>query len=318
MVILGSSRSEDHSACGHRLCAGISKMRKLSAFLLVAAPLVFGSTNNCPNATTSSSVSNGASSTSVVIPGAGPGNDLGTLVTSGGCTAVDLKFSNFNNSTFSGGENGVETLAGTYLAEVPAGTSNNQFIDPDTLTFATVRGTATVSTDGNNNDGKNNWVSNHSNNPATDDITYNVSNSGTNPAAVINNFVLTVYDPSIASGASGSIVVDICEGASPNTQITSASACTAASGTAFVTATLALTTSAQQTLDIALSANPAALDITTVITLTGGGGSLTAGFDAFSESFDEAPEPATFALVGLTLAAVGFVRLHFRRRTSIG
>jgi hypothetical protein len=292
-------------------------MKKLSAFLLVAVPLAFGSTNNCPNATATSSVSNGTTSNSSTIPGAGPGNDLGTLG-SIGCTAVDFQFSNFNNSTFGGnGENGVETLAGTYVSETPAGTANNPLIDPDTLTFATVRGTATVGTNGDNNDGRNNWISNHSNNGVADDITYNVANSGTgpNPGAGIYGLVLTVYNPAIGTNDSGSIVVDICEGASPTGQITTSAECTAASGTAFITETLTLTTAASQTLNIALSANPTALDITTVINLTGGGG--VAGFGSFSEGFEEVPEAATFALVGVGLAAAGLLRFRARRINSI-
>lgn len=293
-------------------------MRKLSAFLLVAVPLAFGSTNNCPNATATSSVSNGTTSSNTTIPGAGPGNDLSTLG-SVGCTAVDFTFSNFNNSTFGGnGENGVETLAGTYVAETPAGTSNNPLIDPDTLTFATVRGTATVGANGDNNDGSNNWISNHSNNAVGDDITYNVANSGTgpNPGAGIYGLVLTVFNPAIGTSDSGSIVVDICEGASPTAQITTSAECTAASGTSFVTATLTLATAPFQTLDIALSANPTALDITTVISLTGGGGGF-AGFGAFSEGFEEVPEAATFALVGVGLGAAGLLRFRARRTNSI-
>jgi hypothetical protein len=313
MVTWTLSRFGGSLGFGHLSNAGIGKMRKLSAFLLVAVPLAFGSTNNCPNATATSSVNNGTTSNNTVIPGAGPGNDLSTLG-SVGCTAVDFKFSNFNNSTFGGnGENGVETLAGTYVAETPAGTSNNPMIDPDTLTFGTVRGTATVDTNGDNNDGSNNWISNHSGNAVTDNINYNVANSGTgpNPGAGIYGIILTVYNPAIGTTDTGSIVVDICEGASPTGQITSSAACTAASGTAFVTETLTLTTAASQTLDIALSANPTALDITTVINLTGGGG--VAGFGAFSEGFEEVPEATTLALVGVGLAALGLLRFRARR-----
>ena len=130
-------------------------MRSFLLFLFV--PLMFGSTNNCPNATASGMVSNGAASNSATTPGS-PGNDLKTLGAAG-CTAMDLQFSNFSNSTFSGtGQNGIGTLGGTYLAETPAGMGNNPLTNPDTLLFATATSGTNGNNNGNNNDGSNNWV----------------------------------------------------------------------------------------------------------------------------------------------------------------
>ena len=274
-------------------------------------PLMFGSTNNCPNATASSSVSNGSTSNTVTIPGAGPGNDLSTLGAAG-CTAVDLKFSNFNNSTFAGtGQNGAETLAGTYLAETPAGVSNNPLTNPDTLLFATATSGTNGNNNGNNNDGSNNWVTS-AGGVIADAITYNVINSGNNPAAMIYGLVLTVSQPVIQTGgASGSIVVYICEGASITGQIKSAAACTTAGGT-LVTSTLTLATGTSQTLNIALPTPARDFDVTTVINLTGGGGPHVAGFDMFSEQWVETPEPSTFALIGSALVGIGLLR--FRRQ----
>ncbi|HEV1287101.1 MAG TPA: hypothetical protein VNU44_17400 [Bryobacteraceae bacterium] len=290
--------------------------RKQLLLAILSGPLLFGTMNNCPNTTANRSVSNGSTSNAVTIPGAGPGNSLTTLG-SVGCTAVDLTFSNFNNSTFTGaGQNGIETLAGTYLAETPAGVGNNPQTNPDTLLFATVRGTATSGADGNNNDGNNNWVTSGAG-VIADQITYNVGNSGNNATAVIYGLVLTVTEPVIqVGGASGSIVVDICEGASPQTQITSAKACTTAGGTAFLTSTLTLATNPSQTLSVAFSTPVSALDITTVINLNGGGGPHVAGFDTFSEQWEESPEPSTLILLGPALAGVGLL-LRYRRKKKL-
>jgi hypothetical protein len=298
----------------------------LKCFLFAAGMLVYTSlgwatTNSCPNTTASSSVNNGPGGNTVTIPGAGPGNDFGTLG-SGGCTAVDLNFSNFNNSTFTGaGMNGIETAAGTYMAETPAGTSNNPGTNPDVLLFGTVRGAANVGIDGNNNDGNNNWVVGHGNGEITNDITFNVANSGNNPGAAIRNIVLTAYDPNIDPSTSGTITLDICEGAAPNTQITTSAACTSAGGTAFVTSSLTLATSlaGTLTLSVPLIALPNAFDITTVIDLKNNGGTgHFAGLDAFSEEFDEGtPEPSTFVLMGTALAVIGALRLHARGKAAV-
>lgn len=295
---------------------GVVARRGLLAIagMIVYSGSAWAATNSCPNTTASSSVSNGVNNKTVTIPGAGggsPANDLASLG-SGGCTAVDLSFSNFNNSTFTGaGADGIETAAGTYMAETPAGTGDNPLTNPDTLLFATVRGAADIDTDGDNNDGNNNWVG-IKDAGVTDDITYNVA------GAVVNNILLTVYQPHIDSGATGSITVDICEGAAPNTQITTLLACTAAGGTSFVTSTLALSTkSGTLTLNVPLAAFPNAFDITTEIDLDATGTNKVAGFDAFSEEFDEgAPEPSTFVLLGTALAAVGLLRLRARRIRS--
>jgi hypothetical protein len=76
-------------------------MRNTLFFLLVAGPLMFGApVNNCPNTTAAASpVSNGSTTQGTMIPGAGPGNDLMSGLASG-CTATDLSFSQFGNSTF--------------------------------------------------------------------------------------------------------------------------------------------------------------------------------------------------------------------------
>ncbi len=103
------------------------------AGMLVYTGSAWATSNTCPNTTSSSSVNNLATNNTVTIPGTGggtPANDLNSLGATG-CTAVDWNFVNFNNSTFTGdGGNGAGTLAGTYLAETPAGTYQ---VEPSSL-----------------------------------------------------------------------------------------------------------------------------------------------------------------------------------------
>ena len=275
------------------------------AFSFLTVPLMFGSTNNCNNSTASSPVSNGTvPSTTQTIPGApGTANDLGSAI---GCTAVNMTFSNFTGSFTGAGANGIETLGGTYMAETPAGTANTSL---DTLLFATVRGSAGVPTDGNSNDGNNNWIAN-SHTTVTDEISYSVTDS----AASVASIVLTAFGANVDPSAGGSIIVDVCEGIATSATITSTGACGLAGGT-FVTQTLTLSTLASQSLTISLGA-PTSFDITTEIILSGGGGSHIGSFDDFTESFDDGttlPEPSTFVLMGTALAGIGFLRSRRRK-----
>ena len=275
---------------------------------LLCAGVAFATMNTCPNATATSSVSNGVTSNSVTIPGVAA-NDLQFLTP--GCTAIDLTFTNFGASTFSGGVNGIGSLAGTYLAETPSGISGNPLANPDMLTFASVKGAASVAIDGNANDGNNNFVSDHPSNAIVDNIHYNVGLSGNNAAARVWGIVLTVARPVIQSGTSGSITIDVCSAGT--TLITTSSACTTAGGT-FSTHTLTLSTAASQSISIDFPTHLSTLDVTTIVTLTGSGGGNFAGFDTFSETPFESPEPATFALVGFALLGLGFLR--YRRKTA--
>jgi hypothetical protein len=149
--------------------------------------------------------------------------------------------------------------------------------------------------------------------PVTDEINFNVSSSGNNAGEVINSILLTVYQPTVSPSGAASITIDICEGSQTGV-ITTALACT---GGTFVTSTLTLATSTQQTLSIPLTAFPSAFDITTIINMNDNGANKVDGFDAFSEGFEEGtPEPSTFVLLGTALAAVGLLRLRARRIRS--
>jgi len=280
--------------------------RKQILLAFIGLPLAFGSINNCPNGTANSSVSNGAGTSTQTIPGV-PGTPANDFVSLGsvGCTAVDLTFSNFTG-TFSGaGDNGIESLAGTYMAETPAGIAS-----PDTLLFATVRGAAT-GPDGDPNDGNNNWVTTHGTGTITDDLSYSVSDS----AAAVSSIVLTAFGASIDSSASGSITVDVCKGITSSATITTSGACTTAGGTAFVTMQLPLATLASQNLTVSLGTPSNAFDITTEIALvTNGGNGKFGSLDTFTESFDEGvPEPSTFVLLGTALAGIGVLRARRKK-----
>jgi hypothetical protein len=140
-------------ASGQRDSLTFVEMRKkqIVAVLVTWASVAVAATNNCPNTAASSSVSNGVAATIQTVPGSGAttANSLNTASLAGavGCTAVDLTFSNFT-VTGSGGTNGALTAGGTYVAETPAGVTANPGANPDVLTFASVRGTATVGTMG--------------------------------------------------------------------------------------------------------------------------------------------------------------------------
>lgn len=267
--------------------------------LLLCAMLARATPNACPTATTTQSVSNGASSASVTVPAAGPGNDTTTINSAGGCASVNLILNNFTlvtNSTI--GFNGVLTLGGTYLATSPA----------DTALFSSVRGSGASSIDGNNDDGNNNFVSKSSSagHSVNWDFAYTVSAS----PYFVSRIVLTVNQPVVETGTSGSLQLFVCQGGT-QTGVFTAGSC-AGGGTLVSSPVFTLSTGTSNQFMFGLSANQTYVDVTTVITLTGAG-SKFAGFDTFSEEF-VAPEPATFVLLGTALASIGCLR-HRRKRT---
>jgi hypothetical protein len=274
--------------------------------LVISASLAVAGINNCPNTTSSSSVSNGVATTLQTIPGSGAttANSLNTASLAGavGCTAVDLTFSNFT-VTGSGGANGALTAGGTYVAETPAGVTANPGANPDVLTFASVRGTATSGADGNNNDGNNNFESNQATNAVSDDIAYAVSAAA---GSKIYAIVLTITDPVVQSTATGTFQLDVCTGGTA----TGIHTTSCPSGTLVQSAVVNLTSAVSQTVSLSFSSPVTYADLTTVIALNGSAGNV-AGFGTFSEQFDEAPEPSTFVLLGGALIGIGAL---YRRR----
>lgn len=305
-----SSRLPTFVGCPGRMLSMSSKILTKALWgSLLCAGLAFGDPSSCPTATADSNVSNGVATTSQLIPGAGPGDDLNTL--NAGCTGVDLIYSNFGLTAAGGtGLNGAPNGAGTYAVLNPS--------SADSLLLATVRGTATTSMDGFANDGINNFVDNGSSAPTQDIINYNVtlSSAGTSASTTVLGIVLTAIDPVIQTGAGGLIYLDVCTAGT--TAITSVSACTAAHGT-YYTQTLILSTATSLGLTLSLPALTN-LDVTTVIDLQGNntpGAGAIAGFDAFSEAFDDSssvPEPSTFVLIGFAL--VGIACLCQRRKSA--
>jgi hypothetical protein len=284
------------------------------AALVISASLALAGTNNCPNTMTLSSMSNGVAAAIQTLPGSGAttANSLNTASLAGsvGCTAVDLTFSNFT-VTGSGGANGALTAGGTYVAETPAGVTGNPGANPDVLTFASVRGTATSGADGNNNDGNNNFESNLFTNGVTDDIAYTVSAAA---GSKIYAIVLTITDPVVQNvllnTATGTFQIDVCVGGSA----TGINTTSCPSGTLVQSPVINLATAASQTFALSFSSPVTRADITTAITLNGLVANV-AGFDTFSEQFDEAPEPSTFVLLGGALVAMG--GLYRRRKKRV-
>jgi hypothetical protein len=78
----------------------------------------------------------------------------------------------------------------------------------------------------------------------------------------------------------------------------------------FQTSTITLAQLASQTASISFAGHPTHVDVTQVITLTGGTGNNEIGFLTFSDQFEESPEPSTFVLLGTALAAVVFTRVR--------
>jgi hypothetical protein len=281
--------------------------------LAFTAMTSFASINNCPVTTGSLSrtFTGGPTYSGVVVPGSTTGtplaNSLSALGTVG-CTAIDLNFSNFAVSTTGTNENALASLAGTYLSVTPTGTTQT---GPDTLLFATLQGDGTGA-DNAQNDGVDNYKVNNSETFTTTQ-SYAVTDSASRG---IFEVLLTVNDITIATGGSGSFGIDTClKGTgtnNPTGNITSQAACNKAVGGTgvFQTSTITLAQLASQTASISFASHPTYVNVTQVITLTGGTGINETGFLTFSDQFEESPEPSTFVLMGTALAAVVFTRFR--------
>jgi hypothetical protein len=277
--------------------------------LAFTAMTSFASINNCPVTigSLSRTFTGGPTYSGVVVPGSTTStplaNSLSALGTAG-CTAIDLTFSNFAVVGTGTNENTLPSLAGTYLSVTPTGTTQT---GPDTLLFATLQGDGTGA-DGAQNDGVDNYKVNNSETFTTTQ-SYAVTDS---VATGILEVLLSVNDITIATGGSGSVSIDTClKGTgttNPTGNITTQAACnTAVGGTGvFQTSTITLAQLAAQTAAIYLTGHPTYVDVTQVITLTGGTGGNETGFLTFSDQFEETPEPSTFLLLGPALALAGF------------
>lgn len=286
------------------------------AFTAITA---FASINSCPTSTASTTRAfTGGSSYTLTIPGTGSGSPISNSLTgvnasnsNTGCTAIDLTFNNF--AVTSTGTNDVgnvlATAGNTYMFVSPSGTSQ---INPDTVNFATIQGTADQA-DQAINDGTTNYKT-QTGESFTTTQSYTVSDSG---ASGIQAVVLTVFGITIQTGGSGTFTLDICQkgtgSVNPTGNITSQTLCnTAVGGTGiFQTITITLATGSSQLAELFPTGHPGFIDVTQVATVTGGtaAGNET-GFYTFSDEFYESPEPSTFLLLAAGLALAGLTRLR--------
>jgi hypothetical protein len=296
-------------------------MRKIALLTVALTSMsAFGAINNCPTSSTSlSRTFTGGSPYTVTVPGTGTGGTPGTPISNSltgvnatsGCTAIDLTFSNFSIASAGTNENTLPSLDGTYMFLSPSGTTQT---NPDTVTFADLQGTG-LGADNKVNDGADNYKVQATSFTTTQ--SYDVTDS-TGPG--IEAIVLTVFGVTIQAGATGSIMLDICQqgtGAhTPNGAVTTGPECdTAVGGTGgvFQHVTLTLSTAASLTAELFPTGHSGYVDVTQVISLTGATGATNeTGFLTFSDQFQESPEPSTFLLMGSALA--GVVALHLRKR----
>lgn len=287
--------------------------------LVLTSMTAFAAINNCPVTTGSvnRTFTGGPAYTGVTIPGSTTGtplpNSLSGVNAASGCTAIDLSFSNFALTSSGTNENTPPSLAGTYLSVAPTGTTQT---GPETLLFATLQGTG-LGLDNATNDGTDNYKVNNGETFTTTQ-SYAVTDSmGTGIFAVL----LTVNDITIATGGSGSVTIDTCLKGTGSTQptgnVTTQAQCNAAvSGVGvFQSSSITLAQLAAQTASISFSPHPTYIDVTQVITLTGGAGTNETGFLTFSDLFDETPEPSTFVLLGAALAVVAALRFRKRKQS---
>jgi hypothetical protein len=296
----------------------------LSSALLLSSLGAFASTNNCPgNSTTgptpgsvTSTLSGGPTYSGISIPGASTTNNLASLG-SAGCTAIDLSFSNFTQTSSGTNENSLPSAGGTYVSITPAGTVATT---PDTLLFSTIQGDASGA-DGALNDGVLNTKVD-----GTESFTSTMSYGVTNSAPTgIYAVVLSVNAITLAAGGSGTVTIDTCLQGNgvdqPTGNITNAVECKIAAGGGmgagiFQTSTITLAQLVSQSTTIALATNSTYADITQVIKLSCTScGSNETGFLTFSDQFDESPEPSTFILIGTGLGAAALVRFRRRKKT---
>src|SRR5579871_4652825 len=153
--------------------------------LIAFSGLAFATPNACPTATNGSGLP--------AVGSSSPTNQIGATFggnPSGSCQGVDLTFSNFSVSTVNNLNNSA------YVFQSGAAGALG-------LTFASERGAASVNTDGDNNDGLNNF-SQTSSSAQTQNLSYVVTATASNK---ITEVVLSETGSSLASGGgSGSIV----------------------------------------------------------------------------------------------------------------
>jgi len=267
----------------------------------------YAATNNCPHVTGTQTV-NGAVITTPGPSGGSPDNTLtATNNINGignGCTSIDQTFRNIS------GTGAFFSNTGTYLFETPTSSAYDPLVFATSLTFASVRGTSGGTADTTNDFTQTGTGSAKS---GSSDLFLTDAVAGGNG---IYRMSLGVLAASVSgAGGAGVVTVSVCSGSSLTATFSTSAACTGAGGTGFQQLTLNLAnTTALQALAVSFATPVTNLAINVNLNLTGGGGFLTSSIGSLSLDFAEAPEPATFGLMGSALAGLAFAANRRRRK----
>jgi hypothetical protein len=290
-------------------------MVKLTLIAVIAASMsasLFASTNACQSTTsTSILVANSQNAGApIAAQGSATPDDFAGLDGAAvpGCSTVDLVFNNLTatSAVISGTGLAGVTNSGAYLS-----TESNQNLAAGTVdaVFSTVRGADNVQTDGDPNDGVNNWDA-----PRKADVAFTVDYQVTTTDN-IRYFVLNLNG--LVSGQGGGLaptasVVQLCLGGSWSTSGPGAT-CSSGKVDTITLNNVALTYS----LD--LGAAFTTIGVQNNFQLNGGNAGNGAGptyLTSFDESFgEETPEPSTFILMGAALASVAALRFRKRKQS---
>jgi hypothetical protein len=257
-------------------------------FLVLSSPLaLFALPSNCPTSTSNFS--------GVAIAGAGPGNDLSTINGGGGCAWIDQNLSNFGTGLTTGVS---PTTGGVYLFA----TGTNAITDPVVLTFSTIRGAANVNTDGNNNDGINNFSATSGNG----DIEYVDSLNGSPGVGLITQVEVTLNSMTIGLGDELSFTLNVCLDVATTVSTLTSLGCHTAGGT-FQSVVFNNFSSGNSNAILTLEHPVSTLAIDNSFNFGGATSFLTLQ-DSFIQGV---PEPPTFGLISAALLTIGLLR---RRR----
>jgi hypothetical protein len=270
-------------------------MSKISCIIVLLLPAAgWAAINSCPPLQTSGNVG---------YPGVGPNNAVYNpgLTTFTGCQVVDATFSAWETTN-----TGV-----TYIGSgITAAQSNDSLITTPTFRLATERGDFSIRTDGDNNDGNNDW-STASNNLIGGTVDF-VATTTTHPI-----FEISYVFNGVVHGTGGTVGITpiFCLGGTATDSFTAAS-CTSSGGTPYSPGLTSIVGNGTQTLNFLLPSVSNRVAVSFAVNLTAGSAG-TAGFNYMDLSFDEAaPEPSTFFLFGAALAVFVGVRAWRARRVA--
>lgn len=278
----------------------------IPSLLVLSGSVGWAATAACSTGTSTAPSAQPYSSTTIPDSGTLVSNDLASINTAGGCAGVDVSFNNFVVS----GTGLTVTNNGdaTYIYNGSNGTPD------DSLTFSSIRGTATVATNGNPNDSVINFHSNSAS--QTGEIGFVVDGGGSN---VYNTFTLVLTNYITNNKATGNapgidFTVAFCIGGDQSTLLGTSTTCSG--GGTYETFSIPrigpnITTPTTSTYTFTLASSGQRVWVDNFMNLNGTGtGQLGTNLVTFTDSFNT-PEPSAFVLSGLGLAALAFMR---RRR----